>query len=332
MIRKFIFYSAAILSVLLAGCSNTPQQPDHHAYHNPIVQPFTDAILQSPEDAELYFQRAEALRKVKEDSLALVDLQKAASLEEHNPKYIRAMGILYLDLGQAGKAVKALQKNLEISPGEVNVRLLLSRAYLQNGQVPAAQQEVNKILAAAPAFPPALFWNARIEMARKDSAAAINILKKTLQIDPGYYQASFQLADWYAAQDNPQTVLQYEKTFRLDTMDVTPLFAIGEYYRKKNEISRAREAYKICVLKDPDYSAAYLETGKILLQQDSVQEALRQFIITIKTSPADAAAYLNKGLCFEKLDQKDSARLAFQQALTFNPGLKAAKAGLKRLD
>lgn len=319
------------LLVLLASCSRATNTQDHPAYHNPTVQPYTDSIAANPEKATWYFERAKALSGVNEDSLCLIDLQQAVRIDSLNPEYVQALGNVYLELEQPAKAVTAFQKNLKLAPGDARVRLLLSKAYLENNDTTAAQQEVSKVLAAAPGYPDALYWQAQIKMVQKDTMAAIALARQALTIDSSYYQASYQLADWYAAKGLPEAVPQYEKTFRMDTLDVSPLFGIGEMYKNRMQLQQAKDAYRICILKDPDYTDAYIETGKILKQQDSTEKALRQFLLAIQTKPSSGAAYLYKGLCYEKLKQKDSAIVALRQAMVFQPDLKEAREALSRL-
>lgn len=322
---------AFLLLILMVSCGQNTKTQDHPAYHNPTVEPYTDSIAAYPESATWYFERAKALSGVNEDSLCLIDLQKAVSMDSLNPEYVQALGNVYLELEQPGKAVTAFQKNLKLSPGDARVRLLLSKAYLENNDTTSAQLEVSKVLAAAPNYPDAMYWQAQIRVAQKDTTAAISLVKQALAIDSGYYQAAYQLADWYAAKGLPEAVPQYEKTFRMDTLDVSPLFEIGEMYKNRKQLQQAKDAYRVCILKDPDYTDAYLETGRILMQQDSTDRALRQFLLAIQTKPGSADAYLNKGLCYEKLKQKDSAVVALRQALVFKPGLKAAQEALARL-
>lgn len=319
-----------LISILLLSCADNKDLQQPVAYSNPVVLPYTNALAEHPDDADLYFRRAEALNQIHADSLSIVDLKKAIEIDNVNPQYYQAIGILYLNNNQASEAVKALQRNLELSPGEVSVRLILSKAYLQNNQINEAQEQVNKVLAAAPDYPEALFWSGQIKAAERDTATAIELIQKSLEINPAFYAASYQLADFYAAINKEQTVEQYRKTFNLDTLEVRPLFDIGEFYKKNKQFAKAKHAYISSILKNPDYSYAYVEIGKILMAEDSLNKALRQFNIAILTKPGYADAFYNKGLCFEKLNQRDSATIAFKQALVYNAELKEANEGIIR--
>ncbi len=325
------FFCVLIFPLLVAAChSGDHQEKDHPAYHHLLVQPFTDSIGKQPREAKWFYLRAEALAEVKEDALAISDLRMAYQLDSLNPQYTQALGYLYLQSGQPEEAIKAFQKLRKQVPADTRVALLLGRAYLQHNELQAATQELTKVLQHKPNDPEALYWKAKVMAATRDTAGAISLLQQVLHHDPDFYMASYQLADWYNDQGNAAAPTQYRYTFQLDTLDVGPLYDIGRYYERQQRWAEAKGAYRDCILRNPDYTPAYLQTGRILYYQDSVEKALRQFNLAVKTQPNDADAFLNKGLCFEKLGQPDSARNAFRQALVFRPGWGEAEEGLKR--
>lgn len=324
-------YLLFLASALFFSCTDKDIQNDHPAYHNPSVQAYTDSIEQNPDIAQFYFLRAEALSNIDQDSLALADVMTASALDSLNPQYLYTIGYLNLKLEQPGKAITVLKKNLDLSPGNVNVRLLLSRAYLADNNIAAALTETNKVLAAAPAHTEAMLALAQIKIVQKDTVAAIGIAKQLLATDKNNYSVSYQLANWYKAQHNPEAITQYQYTFSIDTNDVGPLFEIGDMYEQLQQNEKAKAAYKVCILKDLDYTDAYLQTGKILYHQDSVEKALRQFNIAISTAPSNAEAYLYKGLSFQKMNLKDSAAAALRQALVFDEDLKEAREALSKI-
>lgn len=317
---------------LLSSCGNKAAvDNDNPAYHNPAVQPYTDSIVMNPQHAEYYYRRAEALTEIKNDSLALIDVEKALSLEKNNAQYTFTASYLQLQLGQTKEAIKTLEHNLEQTPGNVNTRMLLSRAYLADAKIVSAQEQVNKILAAAPHHPGALMIMADIKAAEKDTLATINVLKEIIATDAGNYNASYQLGDWYKATNNPDAVARYQYTYSLDTNDVNPLFEIGDYYERQGQVQKAKEAFIYCIEKDRDFTDAYIHLGKIYLQENATDKALRHFNLAITTMPDHAEAYYYKGLCFEKMQQRDSAAAAFRQALVFDRDMKEAAIALRKL-
>lgn len=329
MIRYFAFLFAPVL--FLASCGSSKSQNDNPAYHNPAIRPFTDSIEAEPGNARYYFQRAEALSDMDLDSLALEDVKAALERDKDNSQYNFTSGFLLLKLDKPDEAVKVLLHSLQQSPGNANIRLLLGKAYIAAHNPVAAQEQINKILAAAPQHVPALMMQARIKVALKDTLEAIRITKEILTVSPSNYEASFQLADWYKASGNTATIAQYIATYKMDTTNADPLYEIGDFYEQKKQWEKAKEAYRVCIRSDMDYTDAYMQVGKILLAQDSVEKALRHFNLAINTMPNSAEGYFNKGLCFEKLQQKDSALAAYHQATIFDSDLQGPRDGLKRL-
>lgn len=317
--------------IFIFSCKSSDTKGDHPAYHAPAIQFLTDSIEANPENAMFYFRRAEALSNMELDSLALKDVLTARELDKKNPQYTFTIAYLQLKLDQPKAAIQTLQQHMQQSPGNVNARILLSRAYLADKNIAAAQQEIDKILAAAPQHEQALMMLAQVKAVQKDTIGAMDVLKNILATDNRNYDASFQLAEWYKSSGNPEAISQYQYTFGIDTLDASPLYEIGDFYERQKQWEKAKEAYKYCISKDMDYTEAYLQIGKILYQQDSTEKALRHFKLVISTMPNSADGYFYKGLCFEKLNQKDSAAVAYRQALVFDNSLEEAKERLKKL-
>ena len=320
-----------LLSLCLYSCGGSKNEETLPAYHNPTVQPFTDSIHADPKNARLYFLRAEALSKINNDSLALIDVLKAQSLEKNNPQYSFTIGYLNLQLGHTDEAIKALEGNLKASPGNVNTRILLARAYLAANKTDDAKKQVDQILAAAPQHVGAMIMQAQILTAEKDTIGAMNALNRILKMDTANYQASYNLATLYRQTKDDRAIVQYDYTFHIDTMDVTPLFDLGTFYEAKKDMTQAKTAYTSCIERDRDFTNAYIALGRIYYQEKNTEKALRHFNLAIQTAPNNAEAYYYKGQCFEALQLKDSAVIAYNQALVFDGGLKEAREGLKRL-
>lgn len=316
-------------SLCLFACNERQPEQTHPAYHNPVVQPFTDSITEHPDAAHWYYLRAQALIQIKQDSLSLLDAIRAFQLDSLNPDYAQALGFIHLQLDQPEAAVTAFKQRLKLIPGDARTNLLLSRAYLQANDTVAAQAAVQKVLNTAPNYPDALYWLAQIKAAQRDTTSAIAFTKLALKADPKYYDAAYQLAGYYRALGDEQAVQQYQYTFTLDTLNADPLYEIGYFYEQQMEWAKAKAAYHTCLMCDRDYTDAYIQTGKILLHQDSAVKAIRIFDLAIRSAPNSAEAYYQKGRAFEKAGLRDSAVNAYRQALVFKQDFTEAEAALK---
>lgn len=328
---KIKLFSTLLLLVMLASCHKGGQgTEDYPAYHNPLVAPLTEAISQNPDNAELWYQRSEALLQVQSPELARKDLQQALKLDTSNLKYWFALGQVNITLNDGKGAVLALNQLLEKAPNSGPAKLLLSQAYLLENKPGSAVREINSILEADSSYPGALYRLAQIKLFEKDTTVAVSILQRALQMRDNDYPASLLLAETFAAKHQLQAVQQFRLTFAMDTTDVAPLVAMGRFYEQEQQIVLAKKAYYECLVKDPDCTPALLNMGLLLMKEDSLEKALRQFNTAIQTRPNSAEAYYQKGICFEKLKQQDSARNAFRQALVFAPNDLKIKQAWKR--
>lgn len=327
-----ICLSLLIPILLLLGCNQSNSKvEDAPAYHNPLVQPITNQLAKDPDNPELLFQRSRTLMQVGAPKLAQKDLQKAViKSDSSNPNYLYALSQINLKLNDNEAAIQILNYLLKRTKETQQIRLSLSMAYLQNNQTDLASKTLKQILSADSTYPGALFSQAKVNLAQKDTPAAISLLGKALRLRSDDYSAALLLANCLAAQHNEKAIFQYRMTFALDTTDVAPLVALGEYFEQKGQMEKAKKNYRECLEKDPNCTPALINTGKILMTQDSFAKALRIFNIATMTKPNSSEAYYQKGLCYEKLNQKDSARIAFKQALVFNPKSEEAILGLKR--
>ena len=67
-----------------------------------------------------------------------------------------------------------------------------------------------------------------------DTAKAISSFLTTLQVEPDYRDAMIQLGIMYGKQGNTLALKYYDNAFRLDTLDVFPLYAKGVFFQDKN--------------------------------------------------------------------------------------------------
>lgn len=330
---KFFQFFVFSTFIILVSCNYHPKEKtiDYPAYHNPTVQGLTDSIAANPVNASFYFQRSVALSQINNDSLALMDLYKAVKLDSLNAIYYNAIGYVEMNLNHPEKAVVAFQKSLKIKPTDVTTRIDLANAQLAAHNIQEAEAVLNHVLKIAPAYAPALLMQARLFVAKKDTSDAIQTVKNILEKEPDYYDASMQLADWYNEEGNEEAVMQYQKTFQLDSTDAAPLYEIGRFYKKKKKWEKSKQAFANCFITDKDYTYAYINLAEILIQQDSLQKAQRLLKIAIHTEPTNSDAWFLAGNCFEKLQLKDSAKVYYNQAAVFGYSEKEIREAMKRI-
>ena len=330
---RFRYLAAFALIPAFFSCKQQANKPVsvHPAFQDSVVNSLTVKIGKDPNNAGLYFQRGQALRRLAFDSMALVDYKRAATLDSSRAEYFSAVGDLLFDHKDVSGSVPWIERAVQLNPGDPQARMKIAKLFVFIKEYPKAFSEINTVLRQNAMNPEGYFLKGIIYKDLKDTAKAISSFQTTLQVDPDYKDAMIQLGTIYASRKDPLALKYYDNAFRIDTADVFPLYARGMFYQEQERFEEAKEEYRRAIVHDRDYDNAYFGMGYILMQQDSLDKAYRQFDLVTQLNPTDAKAYYNRGLCSELMGRTEQAREDYKQALVFEPEYPEAKEGLRRL-
>ena len=104
-----------------------------------------------------------------------------------------------------------------------------------------------------------------------------------------------------------------------------PYYVKGDYYANINDKAKAIQFFNETIRHDYNYLNAYIEKGKILLDQKKIAEAMKVFKLTNTISPAFPDAYYWMGVCQEALGQKEDAKLSYEKAFSLDKTFTEAK-------
>ncbi|HRO43813.1 MAG TPA: tetratricopeptide repeat protein [Flavipsychrobacter sp.] len=332
-IRRFPYWVFVI--VLVFSCksanNNSAPTPAHVVFKEPAVAALSDKIAKDPNNAKLYYQRGMLLHRLEEDTFAIKDFQQAAALDSTKAEYFSAVGDLMFEHKDVAGSLPWIEKALSINPSDPKARLKIAKVLVFIKEYPKAFNEINVVLRQNAMNPEGYFLKGIIYKDLKDTAKAISSFQTALQVDPGHKESLIQLGSIYAAKKDGLAVNYFDNAFKLDTTDVFPLYAKGMYFQEQEKYEEAKQQYRKAIVRNHNYNAAYFAMGYILMQQDSLEKAYRQFDLVTSLEPTNAKAYYNRGLCSELLGKTDDALQDYKQALTFNEGYKEANDGVKRL-
>jgi tetratricopeptide (TPR) repeat protein len=333
----WIGYFSFVLGLLLfIGCKNNTSKSsvgdsDPILRSNPKLKAITEEIEKSPKDAELYFARGTMLHKMQQDTLAIKDYKTAASLDTGKAEYYSAVGDLLFENKDISGSVEWIQKAIAKNPSDRKAHLKMAKLFLYIRNYQRAFQEINLVLMKDVHNPEAYFLKGMVYKDMKDTARAISNFLTSVQESPDYRESVLQLALLYSAKKDPISLRYFDNAYKMDTNDVFPIFAKAVYYQNNKDYVAAKEQYKNCILKDSHYADAYFNMGYLLMQEDSVQKAWRQYNIVTKIDPTNPAAYYNRGLCSEMMDSIKNAVADYKIAISLDTGYSSPKEALKRL-
>lgn len=300
-------------------------------FATPELRKLSEKIAEDPENARLYFDRGNMLHKLREDTLALSDYKKAASLDSGKAEYFSAVGDLLFEHKDISGSVPWIEQAVKLNPEDPKAHLKIAKLLIYIKDYTKAFAEINTVLRQNTLTPEGYFLKGMIYKDLKDTAKALSSFQTALQVDPAYKDAIVQMGVLYSAQRNGLALKYFENAFRADTSDVFPIYAKAMFYQEGKQYEEAKHAYRDALRRNPEYVNAYFGLGWVLLQQDSLDKALDNFDLAARLDPASYKAFYNRGLCHELKGDKAEALKDYRQAQKLNPDFAEAGEGVKRL-
>lgn len=322
-----------LICALFAACGDdSNSSEDAVKFEEPALKKISAEIKKSPDKADLYFERGSMLDGLGRDSLALLDYQKAISLDSTKAEYYSAIGDMLFENKDLDGSVSWIEKALSLNPKDKKAHLKLAKMLLYIQEYNRALAEINIVLRQDVYNPEGYFLKGMVYKSLDSTTKSISSFLTAIQVQPDYREAMVQLGIMYGKQGNELALDYYDNAFKLDTLDVFPLYARGVFYQDRNDFEQAKDEYVNAIIKDRNFLNSYYNLGYIYMQQDSLEKAFRQYDILTKLDPQDPEAYFNRGLCYELMGKKEEARIDYKQAIVFDENYKDPQEGLDRLD
>ena len=325
-------YSIFLLCMISAACGNTDTGADNPLFNRPPLKEVSAQIKEDPDRADLYFNRGRMLDRMDEDSLALIDYKKAGSLDSSRAEYFSAIGDVLFEHQDIKGSISWIERALKLDPKDPGAHLKMAKLFMYIQEYNSAFTEINTVLRQDVYNAEGYFLKGMIYKDMKDTVNARSSFQTAVQVDPDYRDAIVQLGLLYSAQKDPLALKYFDNAYRLDTTDLFPLYARGVYYQNRGEYQLAKDQYREVIVRDNQYTDAHYNTAYILMQQDSIEKARRQYDLLTRIDPADPEAYYNRGLCSELMGNKQEALADYRQAVVFDKNYAEALQGIKRLE
>ncbi|GLR18636.1 tetratricopeptide repeat protein [Portibacter lacus] len=302
------------------------------ASDDPVLVGLTNAIAEDPNNADTYYERARILGDRELYDPAIDDLKKAISIDSSKAEYYHLLSDTYLDYFKSGEALDIMEKVVEKFPDRIPSLLKLAELQLILKQYDASFFTVQKIMNQDKQNAEAFFMLGMIYRAQGDKDRAINSFQSAVELDPEIIDAWVILGDLFAEKDFKIAGRYYDNAIRLDPENLQAYHAKAFYLQNSNRTSEAIKIYKEINQRDPQYTDAYLNTGILYLDQDSLPQAFEHFDILVKIDPQNYLGYYYRGITRMFQGDKDGARADLNQALVFNSTFEKAQIALSELD
>ena len=221
--------------------------------------------------AREYFDRQE----YKKSQVVLNDIVE--SDDKNVDAFFLLANIFHIN-GEIGKAIKAFNKVLVLSPEHTDAAISLSVLYNDIGQYDEAKK---------------VFETASERVKGKNRGAG---LLEDKHINKKFASKHFEIAEMYFSYNRyDEALFEYNKVISLDPEDLVSRIKIAKTYAKKGFISKAIEELRTLKNEEPNFAPARIALGVIHYGNGNVLEAQAEWEKVLLKDPfhSEASMYLN---------------------------------------
>ncbi len=149
---------------------------------------------------------------------------------------------------------------------------------------------------------------------------AILQLKKSIEINPNYYQGYNSLGNiFFKKNDFKEALEAYEKAIKLKFDYFETYHNTGNVYLKLGQIDKALKNYNLATKFNPNYLPAIKSKVDLHYIFKNHKLALEEIEIFLKKEPNNASMYHKRGDVFSELNNLDLALKSYEKAYVLNP-------------
>jgi tetratricopeptide (TPR) repeat protein len=270
-----------------------------------------------PDDPELRFQRARALRRgalmgsfaPNWEEQVLEQLRVCERLD-YPPEDIDLERMLLVAMHSDLASVETRLLGL-VTEEHADAPLILETLtplYLTQFQVPRAYMCASQLVAHEPEFPYAYYWRGVARELFNANERAKEDYGKALELDPDLGQARHRLADLLLAEQHYADANEHLRTLiRKQPNDPELLLSWARVIRGQGELNRPEIILEQLLDQNPNNSLALEERGKLAMARGKIEEAVGYLSSALQISPRLAQANYSLYLCLVRLGRTEEA-------------------------
>ncbi|MBS1794846.1 MAG: tetratricopeptide repeat protein [Acidobacteria bacterium] len=218
-----------------------------------------------PKPAELLFVKSLLESEQGNNAGALEFLAGYLAENSDDTPALSRFVVVALRANQAGKAVRAAEKLLDLQPGNPDFLYLYGIASLQNNDVQKAEPALRKFLEARPSDSLGCLALGLTLAAQPDKIREARAqLEQCLASNPNNFEAAYQLGLSYKVQGETVKAIEYlERTVGLAPNYAAALRDLGTVYLQAGEEAKARPVLEKAVALDPNDADGHFQLSRL---------------------------------------------------------------------
>lgn len=329
---KPLIRSLCVLSCLLITISCKEKEKSVYTpTGDASIDKISEEISKNPDQANLYFERAKLYYEKSGYDNVIYDLQKALTIDSLNPDYYHLLSDAYLDYFNSRGAINTMNKVLALYPERIPSLLKMAELKHILKDFDGSILTINEIIKLDAQNGEAYFMLGMNFRSLGDIERAKNAFQTAVEMDSGITDAWIILGEMFEEKKDPKALQYYESAILSNPESMQALHAKAYYLQNHGKISEAQHIYKQIIIKDNSYADAYLNSGLLYIETDSLDRAFEQFDILTGVSPNYYMGFYMRGIIHEKKGRKKEAIHDYETALRLNKDDKNIKKALETL-
>ena len=292
-----------------------------------------EALTDNPNDAKLYFRRAEIYANQKMLDEAIQDIDRALKLDSLNEEYYLFKGDLYIQKGDGTMAEKTYLKATKIKEDSPQGYIKLAELMYYGGYYEDMLKYANEALKRDMYNDRAYFNKGYAFLNLGDTVNAISSFQTAVEQNNELYDGYIILGYLMQAEKNPLAEDYFKNALRIKPNDYQAKYNLAYYYQEVGEYNKAIELYNELHEKFPNQANPLFNLGFIHLMYLHVYDvALDYFDKVLEIEPNNYKALFNRGYCKELTGDIEGAEKDYKKTLEINPVYTPAALALERFD
>lgn len=285
-------------------------------------------LEKEPYDDDARYYLGICYYKEKNYDSAIMELSRALELVPHyikKPEVNLYLGLVLTDKGRNEEAIIEYQKALSVQPDNAVAHNSMGVAFKNLGNIDKAIEEYKRAVAIDKSYYKA-YNNLGVAYYKKNFfQEAEKYFQKALEIEPGYAVAKKNLE---AARKKDvvfkETIDKLREKLKDNDKDTGLHYDLANASRNTGQLQDAIVEYKKVIEIKPDFIDALNNLGAVYAETGDHDSAIQMFISAISRDSRNERAHFLLAESYFKKDWQDEADIEFHKALEINPDLDEA--------
>ena len=300
--------------------------------NSPELAALNKKILDNPDDASLYNERAKIYLQNRQFEDAISDSKRSIRMDTSKANFYLTEADIFFAANETRNAKDVLEKVVKKFPENTDGLLKLGELYYFVKQYENAFAKINQALKVNENLAKGYYLKGSIYKEIGDTGKAISSLETAIEQDNKNYGAFLELGLIYGAKKNALAFEYYNNAISLNPTNVEALYAKAKLTQDLNQIKEAVVMYNQILKIDSFHVFSIYNLGAIEFGiNNNPKLAMDYFNRAINANPKYAEAYYARGACYQELKDRNNASADYQMCLQLKPNYEPAVEGLNSL-